>query len=251
MNKPIIGISTNLLKIKEKPFLNFERNYVNRSYIDQIVNSGGIPMMIPLLTDHSMLEQLLSLVDGVLMTGGQDLEPSFYKEAPHPLLGETAKERDEWELSLVHHAFSKNKPILGICRGMQLMNVAFGGSLYQDLSLQPSTDHPRVDHSQEAAPDRTSHAIELTYGSKLQHILNQKIIYTNSFHHQAVKELAPGFIISAKSLDGVVEAIEKTNSASWVMGVQWHPETMPLSHCETSKLFAAFISEAMQHRRRL
>lgn len=247
--KPVIGISTNLLKITEKPFLNLERNYVNRGYVDWVVEAGGVPILLPLLSDTAILDSLLAMVDGLVITGGQDVYPSHYKELPHPLLGGTAPERDACELHLLRSAYNDHKPIFGICRGMQLLNVAFGGSLYQDLSLHKS--QTSINHSQDADPDAASHSVALTPGSKLQEILGKNSISTNSFHHQAVKELAPGFAISAKSPDDVIESIERINpDSSWLLGVQWHPEAMPLSDPETTKLFNAFITEASQYRRR-
>lgn len=235
-NKPIVGISTNFIKIKEAPFQDFQRIYVNSGYIDSVINAGGIPLLLPLNADRDTTNTLLDMVDGVILSGGQDVHPSFYKEENHQLLGETAIERDEQELHILRTISKAGKPILGICRGLQLINVAFGGTLYQDLSLYnpKSKDLHGINH----------HSVSLTTESALHKIFPSPTISTNSYHHQAIKELAKGFTVSARSSDGVIEGIESHNP--WIMAVQWHPETM----LEMKKLFQALILQASCRRSR-
>lgn len=241
-HKPIIGISTNLLKIAEKPFANHERIYVNSGYVDSILQAGGIPLLLPVMDDVEATTHMLSLVDGLVLSGGQDVHPSFYNEEPHPLLGETAKKRDDHELRLIQIASKECIPILGICRGLQLINVAFGGTLYQDLSLYSSFPHSLIDNI-----DASCHRVDLIPETILHRIFGKDHIIANSFHHQAVKDLAPGFHVSAKAEDNVIEGIVKAES-SWILGVQWHPEVMINAQPEMRKLFETFIAEAKRYR---
>lgn len=242
--KPVIGVTTNLLKITEQPLLNHERIYVNQGYINSIIQSGGIPFMLPVTHDVETMNRLLDLVDGVLFSGGQDIHPSYYKEHAHPLLEITSAERDVYEMQLIQLAQKSRKPILGICRGLQLINVFFGGTLYQDLSQ--FSDQSKEIHSKKSM-EAPLHTVELMTNRRLSQIFGKNKILTNSFHHQAVKDLAPGFAVSALAEDGVIEGIESLDS-HWIMGVQWHPEVRLDSHPTMENLFNAFISEASAHR---
>lgn len=244
MDRPVIGISTNLMTIAEGPFTNLQRLAVNRGYTDSIEKAGGIPLLLPILSDRKAVDQMLGIVDALLFTGGQDVHPSYYSEEPHALLGETAKERDEHEIYLMQKVHSKNKPILAICRGLQLLNVAFGGTLYQDIS-QCSGSKPI--HSQESEPHAGTHHVSLMPDTKLHTIFGKLSICINSFHHQAIRHLAPTFAVSATSEDGLIEGISKED-AHWVVGVQWHPETMTEAQPEMRKLFEAFVLAASARR---
>jgi putative glutamine amidotransferase len=173
------------------------------------------------------------------LSGGQDVDPAHYNEACHPLLGEISPERDHFELNLLRTAHEQKKPILGICRGLQLMNVAFGGTLYQDISQRSESS---VEHNVSMS-GISLHHVELEPASILQTIFGKDAMEINSFHHQAIKDLAPGFKVIAKAKDGLIEGIVKTDS-SWTLGVQWHPEVMLDSHPEMQKLFEAFVAAA-------
>jgi putative glutamine amidotransferase len=238
--KPIIGVSSNLLPIEQGPFTGHDRIYVNRSYIQSIVKAGGIPLLLPVITDLDSIRAQLSLVDGLILSGGQDVDPAHYNENPHPLLGEISAERDDFELNLLRIAHEQKKPIFGICRGLQLMNVAFGGTLYQDISQR--AEKKSIDHNMGMSAI-SLHQVDLEPASLLHAIFGKDTIEINSFHHQAVKDLAPGFKVIARAKDGLIEGIVKADS-SWTLGVQWHPEVMLESHPEMQKLFEAFVTAA-------
>lgn len=235
MKKRIIGILTNILATQDNP----ERIYVNRGYVTSITRAGAIPLLIPVLDDMQAIRQIIEEVDGLLFSGGQDIHPHYYKEAPGPGLGEVCLERDISEMEALYYAISLKKPLLGICRGMQLLNVGFGGTLIQDIPREVTT---ALEHRQTAKREEGTHEVEVVTGTRLHDIFGQKSVLTNSFHHQAVKEMAPGFIPTAYTADGVIEAMESTgNHCMW--GVQWHPEAMAVSSPLMQKLFDAFIAE--------
>lgn len=236
--KPVIGITANLLKIEDKPFHGTERVTVNHGYVNSIIKAGGIPLLLPVIEDKEAIAKLFGFCDGLLLTGGQDVTPSCYNEEPHPLLGETCERRDQFEMQLIHMAHEAKKPILGICRGLQLINTAFKGTLYQDLSLAMAASH-----SQEEPSSAATHSIKLMPGSLLQQVFGQENLMTNSFHHQGIKQLSPCFEVAALSDDGVVEGIQY-KGPEWILGVQWHPEVMLEEHPEMLKLFRAFVIEA-------
>jgi putative glutamine amidotransferase len=240
MKKPIIGITTNVISVTEGPFLGTERVYVNRDYIQAVVRAGAVPLMLPIIDYKELLMEQLDVVDALILTGGQDVSPHHYNEAPAPFLEATLPERDLYEMALAERALTQQKPIFAICRGMQLINVIFGGTLYQDIQQQ----HPQnsVSHRQKAAKEISSHTITLQQDSWLHSVYNQPTVETNSFHHQAVKELAKEFVATAFTADGIIEAIER-KSGSFIAGVQWHPEMMIDKHPNMQQLFNAFIEE--------
>lgn len=223
MRQPIIGITASLTTYEQGSFTGQSKLILNSNYINAITAAGAIPMIIPIVEKLEIQQCQLGLIDGLMLTGGDDLQPHLYGEEPHPALGKTTPARDDYELSLLRQAFSLGLPILGICRGLQLINVAFGGTLYQDL---PEQYHIKdLLHSQEPTPDTATHPVSLIAGTRLQTIFNTNELEANSLHHQAVKNLAPGFIINAYARDGIIEGIEMDSDA-FVLGVQWHPEQM-------------------------
>lgn len=240
--KPFIGITANLLENEDLPFRGTERVTVNNGYINSIIKAGGIPLLLPVLEDRVAIERLFEYCDGLLLTGGQDVRPSCYNEEPHPLLGEVSEKRDQFEMQLIQMAHLAKKPILGICRGLQLINTAFKGTLYQDLSLAKA-----FGHSQEEVSSLATHSIKLTPGGLLRQIFDQDALMANSFHHQAIKQLSPHFEVNALSDDGVIEGIQY-KGAEWILGVQWHPEVMVEAQPEMVKLFSAFVAKALFYR---
>ena len=210
----------------------------NRTYIHAIENAGGVPILIPMLHDLSLLETLLQRLDGVLFSGGVDIDACQYNEAAHPQLGEVDSRLDALELFLVRWALQARVPILGVCRGMQLLNVALGGSLYQDLGAQYSK---AVEHCRRELPRNTLiHSIHITEGSQMEQVLGTNEIWSNSLHHQAVKEPGQGVRISGISEDGVAELLE-VPAYPFVMGMQGHPEELYTSEAHCAKLFSAFV----------
>lgn len=187
------------------------------TYIKAIRRAGGTPIIIPITTNEAELKAVLKRIDGVVMTGGEDVEPWRYGEQPTPELGGVYPERDEFDIKLIQLAAAKRLPIMGICRGAQVMNVAFGGTLYQDIPSQ--LPQSKVDHY---FGTKRAHKIEIKQESNLHKILGDEAI-VNSVHHQSVKKLAPGFIVTAVAEDGVVEGIEM-ESGKPIFGIQFHPE---------------------------
>ena len=241
IRKPLIGILPNIEMIEKEPFQGHERSSLNQNYILSIIKAGGIPVLLPVIEDKFIIKSQMDLIDGLMLTGGADVDPLLYGEEPHPDLGYINQKRDRFESDAVLIAYKQMKPILGICRGIQIINVAFGGTLYQDLSLFDSKN--KVKHSQNAEMHTATHTVDLIPSTSLYEMFGKLKIETNTFHHQAVKDLAPGFIINAKAKDGVVEGIEKLDYP-FLVGVQWHPERMTDHDHSMLELFKEFVKAA-------
>lgn len=244
MNKPIIGISTSVLVDEGGGFPGYERIYVNKDYVSSVISAGAVPLMIPMDATEENLRQTLELVDGMIFSGGHDIAPIRYGEEPHQKLQEICPERDEFDFLLYCLAKEHSLPILGICRGFQLMNVSEGGKLYQDLSLKNTES---LKHSQGHGPSVPTHTVKVEPGSKFYKILGKEEIRVNSFHHQAVKSTSENVAISGKALDNVVEAIELKNYP-FGLGVQFHPEMLQAKEEDMKKIFAALVSAAKEYR---
>ncbi len=208
--KPVIGVSG---------YTEGSTARVGMTYVNSVRAAGGVVFVIPVTTDAAIIDEILDNIDGLVMTGGEDVSPLIFGEQPHLRLGEVVPERDTFDLTLIKRAIERGIPVLGICRGEQSMNIAMGGSLYQDI---PTQVKDAVQHRQVAPNYYGSHTIKIVKGSLLNRLLGVEEINVNSFHHQAVKDLAPGFKITARATDGVVEAIESENGKAF--GVQFHPE---------------------------
>lgn len=237
--KPVIGISSN--------WGEGSSTQVSLTYVQSVIRAGGVPVVIPLTTDPELLAVILDRVDAVIMTGGEDIDPlKWYGEEPLPAMGSIVPERDEFDILLIKMAVDKNMPVLGICRGHQLMNVAFGGTLIQDIPSQVRDS--RIKHSQRAPSAYGTHSIKIEKGSLLNKQIGLEKVAVNSFHHQAVKDLAPGFKATAFAPDGVIEAIEKAGS-SRVFGVQFHPEGFTSKGIDTFiGIFRHLVKEAGAYR---
>ena len=244
MNKPIIGISTSVLVDEGGGFPGYERIYVNKDYVSSVISAGAVPLMIPMEDSEENLRQTLELVDGMIFSGGHDIAPIRYGEEPHQKLQDICPERDEFDFLLYRLAKEHSLPILGICRGFQLMNVSEGGKLYQDLSLKNTES---LKHSQGHGPSVPTHTVKVESGSKFYKILGKEEIRVNSFHHQAVKSTSENVAISGKALDNVVEAIELKNYP-FGLGVQFHPEMLQAKEEDMKKIFAALVSAAKEYR---
>lgn len=201
-------------------------------YVRAVQRAGGLAVLLPPTTEESLLNGYIELCQGLLFTGGGDFDPVYWGEEAGPESAEIDPRRDKFELSLAIKAMQRRRPVLGICRGCQLLNVAAGGSLWQDVQ---ST----ITHAQKAPRYYPIHAIFIEPGSRLADIMKSTEIRVNSFHHQAVKGLGPGFYITAMAGDGTIEAIESRESY-FCIGVQWHPECM--RDIYSARLFEAFIA---------
>ena len=239
MSKPIVGIFTNIEMDKNYLFPGYLRITINQDYSRSIEEAGGVPILIPTSQYFENLERQISMCDGLLFSGGQDLNPILYNEQPCDKLGDLSPMRDNFEFMAYEIANKLQKPIFGICRGSQLTNVFHGGSLYQDNSLQ-GTD---LKHMNYANPDMPVHDILINEDSFLFKATGKSKISINSFHHQAIKNLAPGFKIAASAPDGIIEAIEKEDDNQFIAAVQWHPEMMSRTNEDSQKIFKYFISK--------
>jgi putative glutamine amidotransferase len=200
-----------------------ERTGLNVGYVRSVLAAGGVPAILSPLVGPSFAARALDGCDGVLFTGGEDVDPAWYNSDRSPLLNPPSRERDLFELALFAAARQRELPILGICRGIQLMNVALGGTLYQDL---PSERPGEVDHNRAGTRTDRSHAVRLTPGSLAADALGATAVRVNSFHHQGIRDLAPGLVATGWSDDGLIEAIEAAPGQPWMLAVQWHPEEM-------------------------
>lgn len=218
-----------------------------KSYIDAVVTAGGVPLLMPLVDDEEVLRALYERVDGVLLAGGGDIEPHYYGEEPLPELGMVDELRDVVELPLVRWAVEDNKPVLGVCRGMQVMNVALGGSLYQDIPSQLGSEI--VHNGSYTQKDWTYmvHDLQLAPDSRLANIMGVEVFPINSLHHQSVKQVAPALRPVGWAPDGVVEALEGLNG-HFMIGVQCHPEALQgAADTRWQSLFRQFVETCREH----
>ena len=234
--KPVIGLCSSYEKNEEN-----DRIFLNHDYLKAIRHFGGMPLVIPAEATEEEQTYLLSQCDGLLLTGGDDIDPTLYGETVLNDTVNTAPVRDAGEPRLIRMAGERNLPILGICRGIQILNVYFGGSLYQDIPAQLETP---VKHSMEKPYHRTCHDCRVTPGTPLADWTGKDVIAVNSFHHQAVKAVAPGFAVMGVCSDGVVEAFYKPDAA-FLCAVQWHPEKIWDIEESSAQIFEAFIQACM------
>jgi len=231
-NKPLIGISLGW---------NETKNTVNNTYVNSVLKNGGVPYLIPVTDNVEVLRQIVSQLDGIIFTGGEDFAPAYFGEEEHEHLGEVNVTRDTYDLTLFKLALDRNIPTLGICRGLQLINVAMGGTLYQDLPSEKPSD---INHRQEEAGTVATHSVSVVEGSLMHQILGEKEVQVNTFHHQAIEKLAPGLKIVGWSNDSVPEMIEAYPHRQ-IIGTQFHPEIFTNAGDELmGKLFKFLIGKA-------
>ena len=236
MNKPLIGVV---------PRWDAEKDsiWMLPGYMDGIEQAGGLPIMLPLTTDRSSLEQICRTFDGLLFTGGQDVDPSVYHEEKTKHCGEICSQRDKMEATLFSlFVLEMDKPAFGICRGIQFFNAALGGTLYQDLPAQYK-NAPKLRHHQKKPYDKPSHKVKIKTGSPLQLLLKADEIAVNSCHHQGVKELSKELVCMATAEDGLVEAVF-VPGRRFAWAVQWHPE-YSLNDEYSRKLFLSFVNACL------
>ena len=227
--RPIIGITPEIAE-DGKISLNY-------AYTHAIEQAGGIPYVLPCTEDETLLDELVALCHGFCFSGGEDIEPARYGEEKLPQCGAQALRRDAFDFRLFKKALASGKPILGICRGGQLINVALGGTLWQDL---PSQQPSELSHVQKEGAFEHSHNVSILPDTPLADILGKERLTINSFHHQAVKDVAPGFSVMARCEDGIIEAIWNPNKR-FLWAVQWHPEEIWKIEHSSAHIFQAFI----------
>jgi putative glutamine amidotransferase len=235
MTFPMIGISVSQVKTKTRMV-----NQNPSAYAEAIIQAGGLPILIPNEFPLDQIPSLFTKIDGLLLSGGGDLDVVLYHGLAHPSLFEVSQQRDALEIALVNHARQIHKPVFGICRGMQVINVAMGGTLFVDI---PSHYPSEITHGIPAAKGRDylAHEVVLEADTTIRKIIGLARFEVNSFHHQAIKKIAPDLKVTARATDGLIEAVETAGESFSVIGVQWHPEC--LLKMETSKkLFQAFVS---------
>ena len=233
---PLIGVTTSIT-IDKTP----ERAYVNSAYLSAVQQAGGVPVVLPPQLSAASLARIARGLDGVLLTGGGDIDPAVFGEAPHPTVYEVAPSRDTLETAVVGIALERRLPILAICRGIQLLNVALGGTLFQDVGTDPGTE---LRHGQQEPRDQPTHKVRVAAGSLLAEPLGADELEVNSMHHQSVKAPGKGLTAVAWAPDEIIEGIELDDRSRFVVGVQWHPEEL-VRHSEAARrLFAALVRSA-------
>ena len=244
--KPVIGVTPDFNAGDRKDMGGHEPTYFLRArYIRAVEELGGIPLILPLVAEPAARRRLLDGVDGLLITGsGPDLPPRFYGERQRYTFPLVSDRRADFEMELVHQARKRDLPLLGICGGMQTVNVACGGSLFQDIPAQvPSA----LDHRQKTKAVHVSHAVTVVPKSLLKKIVAQGKLMVNSSHHQSVKTVAPSLIASAIASDGIIEAIESP-AHRFLLAIQWHPEFLFERHAPHRRLFEALLRAARRTR---
>jgi len=231
------GQNSNTAKFREPTFFLHER------YCREILRAGGLPLILPPLDSAAALDAYFDAITGLVITGGDfDIHPRYYGEAPIAQIGVILEQRTESELALTERALERDLPILGICGGAQTINVALGGSLYQDIAAQvPNAG----EHQLGAIKDRGGHRVEIETGTLLGQAVELLKVEVNSTHHQAVRDLGKDLIISARAEDGMIEAIE-SKAHRFVLGVQWHPEALAPHRQDQQRIFSRFVSECKQ-----
>ena len=230
--KPLIGITS----FQE---LNGANNMISVDDEHAILRAGGMPMMLPTLENDADIEEIVQSIDGLYLTGGYDIDPTLFGEEPHPKLGVIVPLRDAFEIKIVRKFLELDKPVFGVCRGCQILNIAVGGDMYQDMESQ--VGHELLQHKQLAPKTHGSHFIDVPRGTLLHQVTGSERFKVNSRHHQSNRNVPSPLRVSGIASDGIIEAIE-SEKHSFVLAVQWHPESMAVGGDEPSlKMFEAFI----------
>ncbi|WP_039042122.1 gamma-glutamyl-gamma-aminobutyrate hydrolase family protein [Sporosarcina sp. ZBG7A] len=232
--KPIIGITSD---IDEKG-----ETFLKADYSRAILRAGGLPVVLPAGLED--IEEICNRIDGLLLTGGEDVNPIVFGEEPKRELGKIAPERDTMEIAIAKCAIGKNIPVLGICRGHQVLNVALGGTIYQHI--YSDLEGPLNQHKQQADRNYPTHTVVVDEGSRLSTYAGGKEILVNSLHHQAVNAIPKPLVVTGIAKDGIIEALESTEH-KFVMSVQWHPEALSNRGDKTSlRIFEGFVEASNQ-----
>ncbi|MBN2897369.1 MAG: gamma-glutamyl-gamma-aminobutyrate hydrolase family protein [Clostridia bacterium] len=244
--KPLIGLTSYYVEAAEMGRNHirgsYDQDYLMTSvdYANSVERAGGLPVVLPSTENHEAICDYVQRLDGLLLTGGEDIYPSYYGQPIKRGLGWCAPKRDRFEWLLLEEAIKQDKPILGICRGMQLINVFYGGTLFQDLNQM---DFTTIEHSCSNIPRYVGcHDVEIYVNTHLYNMLQKGRLVVNSKHHQSVDALGEGLVISAKSLDGVIEGIEDPTK-NFLVAVQWHPEMMSEKEVIQRTIFDGFVKK--------
>ncbi len=240
MTKPIIGITAGHSKNK----FGLPQIHLLRTYVDATIRAGGIPVIIPAELSAIDWQNLYAKLDGIMLSGGADIDPELYNGEPHPTVNNIDKERDKLELAVAKQVVEEEKPFLAICRGFQVLNVALGGTLYTHIhdQLENPLQH---DSNKELSRDYLAHEVKVNEGTRLAEILGEPIVKVNSWHHQGVKEIAPQLEVTAHAPDGLVEGME-ISSHPYAIAVQWHPEWIPTDPAMRN-LFTGLVEAAIKN----
>lgn len=242
MDKPLIGVTAGEVFNRDRPWSPVTYGQTH-TYTDAIIHAGGIPVIIPLTFDKSVLKSICEKLDGLLLSGGNDIHPQVYGQKPYDMLVDLSDLRDSTDTYVLEQALKRDLPILAICRGMQMLNVYYGGDLYQDIptDLPDATDHESSTKAENTKHE--AHNIAISPDSKLCAILRTTSITTNSHHHQAVKNLGKNLKVTAVAPDGIIEGLE-TDDNRFIVAVQSHPESLIHTQPEWQQLFKAFIDKS-------
>ena len=240
-NRPLIGITAFESRYIHPPHLPIFA--LNQRYVTAIEAAGGSPLMLPPGLSDESLRAIFDRLDGLLLSGGGDIHPACYSEDPHPATAEISAERDAMEIALTRWAVEREKAMLSICRGIQVFNVALGGSLVQDIPTQWPGSLKHTFQPTEVARDYIAHAVQIESGTRLRDVMQVDRAGVNSWHHQSIKQVAPGLKVTALSPDGVIEAVELPGHR-FALGVQWHPEWLYDHQSEMARLFEALVEAA-------
>lgn len=233
--KKLIGITSYIYEtLDNEGYESLSRQATEQVYIDSVWRAGGIPLSLPAVENTDQAQEVLEHLDALVVIGGDDIDPVYYSEEPNLKLGPLDPKRDVSDFSYLAAAEKLGLKTLGVCRGMQLINVYKGGSLYQHLG-----DFPEfyIQHSQKSTPGVVSHSVSVVEGSRLAEIIKKAHLRVNSYHHQAIKELGAGLEVNAESPDGLIEAVSSTDENWPVLAVQWHPEALSGEYDEHALIF--------------
>lgn len=237
---PLIGVSGSLTWETSGTFAKYPKAYVNHDYILSVTRAGGVPVILPFNDNDEAVKEMVSHVDGLLLSGGHDVWPKNYGEEPMQGLGDVWPERDHFDFLLLKEAKKRGIPIFAVCRGHQIVNVAYGGSLYQDLKYDEKC---YIKHFQNQRPDLATHSVDITEDTIFAKTVKMDEMMVNTFHHQHVKTVGDGLKVTSVAKDGVIESLE-AEDYPWLATFQFHPEMMTGTCEEAAKLFEAFIKEA-------
>ena len=244
---PLIGLTCSSRREKDwDKTTELAADFLFRNYAQAVLDAGGWPVMLPTLSSAGYIEMLARRLDGLVLTGGVDIDPLLYGQNPQPGLGTVDPDRDALELKLAREAAEQGLPTLGICRGAQVVNVALGGNLYQDIPSQLDRD---ANHQQTDPRHQHSHLVRVEPGTRLYQLVGRDEITVNSGHHQAVCDVAKGLTVSARALDGVIEALEMAGHP-FFLAVQWHPEGTAHFDEPSAKLFGGLVTTAAERRQK-